>query len=311
MSAPRAVLASICSMTFFPSAVSLGSSIGYLPSKQAAQSRDAGCSVAAIKPRRRDVSQRVGVDGMPHRFEHLVFVFDGVSDQLGRRREVDAVEAGPLHRGRRDPHMHFDGAGLPQHPDQSTLGIAPHDRVVDDDEPLAADDFLERVELQPDAELPDGLRRLDERTPDVGVLHQALPVGDAGFLRIADRGRDAGFRNADHQVGVDRAFPGESATDIQPGAVHRPARDRAVRPRQVDVFEDAALGFGVGEAGRPDAVGVDRQQLARLDVANERGADDVQSGGFGRHHPAAVQPSQSTAAGRRRGRARRTGCSRP
>ena len=47
----RAALASICSMTFLPSTVSLGSSIGYLPSKQAAQSREAGCSVAATKPR--------------------------------------------------------------------------------------------------------------------------------------------------------------------------------------------------------------------------------------------------------------------
>jgi hypothetical protein len=49
--APRAVVASMCSMTFLPSAVSLGSSIGYFPSKQAAQSREVGCSVAAIRPR--------------------------------------------------------------------------------------------------------------------------------------------------------------------------------------------------------------------------------------------------------------------
>ena len=38
--------------------------------------------------------------------------------------------------------MHLDRAGLAEHPDQSALGIAPHDRVVDDDEPLAADDLL-------------------------------------------------------------------------------------------------------------------------------------------------------------------------
>ena len=75
--------------------------------------------------------------------------------------------------------------------------------------------------------------------------------------------------------------------------MHRPARDRAVWPRQVDVFEDAALGFGIGEAGRADAVGVDRQQLARLDVADERGADDVEGRGLGCDHPAAVQPSQA------------------
>ncbi len=128
--------------------------------------------------------------------------------------------------------------------------------------------------------------------PDVGVLHQALPVGDAGLLRVADRGGSAGLRHADHQVGIDRAFAGQPAADLEPGAVHRPAGDGAVRSGQVDVLEDAALGLGIGEAGRPHAVGVDRQQFARLDVADERGADDVQCGGFGGHHPAAVQPSQ-------------------
>ncbi|CFE39530.1 Uncharacterised protein [Mycobacterium tuberculosis] len=53
--------------------------------------------------------------------------------------------------------MQFDRTGLAQHAYQRTLGVAPHDRVVDDDEPLAADHLFERVELQPDAELTDGL----------------------------------------------------------------------------------------------------------------------------------------------------------
>ena len=46
----RAAVASICSITFLPNAVSPGSSIGYLPSKHAEHSREAGCSVAAIMP---------------------------------------------------------------------------------------------------------------------------------------------------------------------------------------------------------------------------------------------------------------------
>ena len=75
-------------------------------------------------------------------------------------------------------------------------------------ESLAADDLFERIELEPDTQLPDGLRRLDERASDVGVLRQALPVRNARLLRVADRGRDTGLRNADHQVGVDRPSPG-------------------------------------------------------------------------------------------------------
>ena len=90
--------------------------------------------------------------------------------------------------------MHLERAGLAQHPHQRALGVAAHDRVVDDDQPLAADDVAQRVELEPDAELADGLRRLDEGAADVGVLHQALAVRDAGRLRVADRRRRARLR---------------------------------------------------------------------------------------------------------------------
>ena len=73
---------------------------------------------------------------------------------------------------------------------------------------LPRDDVAQRVELEPDAELADGLRRLDERAPDVGVLDQALAVGDAGLLRVADRGRRAGLGHRDDQVGLDRVLAG-------------------------------------------------------------------------------------------------------
>ena len=55
--------------------------------------------------------------------------------------------------------MHLGGAGLAQHPHQGALGVAAHDRVVDDDQPLARDDVAQRVQLEPDAELADGLAR--------------------------------------------------------------------------------------------------------------------------------------------------------
>jgi hypothetical protein len=63
--------------------------------------------------------------------------------------------------------VHLDRPGLAQHADQRPLGVAADDRVVDDDQPLAADDVAQRVQLQPDAQLPDGLARLDERASDV------------------------------------------------------------------------------------------------------------------------------------------------
>ena len=170
------------SSTCLPSTSGSPSGIGYSPVKQAVHSRLAGCSVAAISPCSRDVAQRVGVD----RGADAVDV-QAVGDQLGPAGEVDAVEARPLHRRRGDPHVHLDGAGLAQHPDQRALGVAAHDRVVDDDQPLAADDVAQRVELEPDAQLPDGLARLDEGAADVGVLDQAQAVGDAARPRRSRR----------------------------------------------------------------------------------------------------------------------------
>ena len=85
--------------------------------------------------------------------------------------------------------MHLEGAGLAEHPHLGALGVAADDRVVDDDDPLAADHVLEGVELEADAELAQGLAGLDEGAADVGVLDEALAVGDAGLLGEARRRR--------------------------------------------------------------------------------------------------------------------------
>ena len=155
--------------------------------------------------------------------------------------------------------MHLECAGLAQHPDEGALGVAAHDRVIDDDQPFAADDLFERVELEPDAELSDGLGRLDEGAPHIGVLHQALTKRDARLLGVADRGRCARLRHTDHQVGLDRFLPGQPAADVHPGAVHRAPGDNAVRASEVDVLEDAALGCGRGKPRGAHPVSVDGQ----------------------------------------------------
>ena len=117
-------------------------------------------------------------------------------------------------------------------------------------------------------------------------------VRDAGRLGVADRGRRAGLGHRDDQVGLDRVLAGQPAADLDPGRVHAAPADRGVRPGQVDVLEQAALGLGGGEVLRAQAVLVDRDQLARLDLADEGGADDVERGGLGRDDPAAVEPAE-------------------
>ena len=110
--------------------------------------------------------------------------------------------------------MDLGGAGLAQHPHQGPLGVAAHDGVVDDDEALALDDLAQGVELEADAELAQGLGGLDEGAPHVGVLHQALPVGDAGGLGVADGGRGARLRRGDDEVGFHRVLAGQGGAHL-------------------------------------------------------------------------------------------------
>src|SRR5262249_50574181 len=142
-----------------------------------------------------------------------------VGDQLGAGGEVDAVEARPLDRRRGDPDVNRLRARLTQHPHQRTLRVTAHDRVVHHDQALAFDHLAQRIELEADAELPDGLARLDERAADIGVLDQALTVRDAGLLGVSDRGRGAGLRRRYHQVGLDRVLTGQPAAHLDPRGV--------------------------------------------------------------------------------------------
>ena len=182
--------------------------------------------------------------------------------------------------------------GLAQHPDLGPLGVAAHDRVVDDDEALAADRVLERVELEPDAELAQRLRRLDEGPPDVGVLDEALTERDAGLLRVANSRRHARLGHADDEVGVDGVLAGQGPAHLDARLVHDPAADDGVGPGEVDVLEDAPLGLRLGEPVRAQPVLVDGDELAGLDLADDGRADRLQRGRLGGDDPAALEPAE-------------------
>ena len=79
--------------------------------------------------------------------------------------------------------------------------------------------MLEGVELEPDAELAQGLAGLDERAADVGVLHEALAERDAALLGVPGRGRGAGLGHGHHQVGLDRELAGQLAAHLDPRLV--------------------------------------------------------------------------------------------
>ena len=114
-----------------------------------------------------------------------------VGDHLLARGHVDAVVARMLDRRRRDPHVDLARARVAEHLDDLARRVAAHDRVVDDDEALAADDLGQRVELHPQAVTAKLLARLDEGPPDVAVLDQAVVLRQPAGAREAARGRVA------------------------------------------------------------------------------------------------------------------------
>ena len=175
--------------------------------------------------------------------------------------------------------MDLGGPGLAQHGDHGPGGGAPHDRVVDHDEPLAGDVLPQRVELAPHPVGPLGLGRGDEGAADVAVLDQALSVGDARGHGVALGGRHPRVGHAHDQVGGDRRLGGQQLAHPAAGAVDLVAVERGVGPGEVDELEDAELGVEPLDGKRPlraHLLAVDDDHLAGLELADEGGADDVE-----------------------------------
>ncbi len=188
--------------------------------------------------------------------------------------------------------MDLGRSGLPQHADQGALSVSAHNRIVDDDEASTFNVLPDRVELEADAQLPQGLRRLDEGASDIGVLHQPLAERDARGLGIADGRGGSGFRGGDDEVCVNRVLLGQLAAHLGPCGVDVLAVELAVGTREVDVFEDAASLARFGEAVRTQTVFVDGDELTGFDVADELSTDDVECRGLRGHDPAVLQPAQ-------------------
>ena len=158
----------------------------------------------------------------------------------GAGRRVDAVVAGVHRRRRRDAHVHLARAGLPDHLHDLARRRPAHDRVVDEDDALALDDFAHRVQLHLDAEVPDRLLGLDERAADVVVAHEARARTGCPTPR---RSRAPRTCRSPAPARRRRPRPGAPAPGggRSPGARsgHAAAEDHRVRPREVDVLEDA------------------------------------------------------------------------
>ena len=222
-----------------------------------------------------------------------------------RRRSRSASSAGG------DAHVHLGGAGVAHHLDDLGRGGAADDPIVDQDHALARERHAVGVVLQPHAQMADMVGGLDEGAADIVVADDAELEGDAGLLGIADRRRHAAVG---HRARRRRPRPGS------PGPARRrcacgPRRRRCPRRRCRGGRSRRARRCRSGAARRANgrsaahAVAVDEHDLARLDVAHEVGADDVERAGLRGQDPGAVRAGPAPAAARPADRAR-PGCRR-
>src|SRR4051794_9386390 len=184
-------------------------------------------------------------------------------------------------RRRGEPEMDFAGAGVAHHADDLFRGGAAHQRIVDQDDALAFDRGAVGRMLHADAEFAHALGRLNEGAADIVVSDDAEFERHAGMLGVADRGRYAGIRYRHHDIDFDaalaRKLPAKSLADF----IDRAAADDGVRPREVDVFEDAGpRRFWRERLVAVRALFVEHDDFAGLDVADIFCADHVEGAGL-------------------------------
>lgn len=152
------------------------------------------------------------------------------------------------------------------------------------------DGFLDEVEFHPHVEIADQLCRLQKRASDVVVAHEGVLVGNPKLLRKTERRVVAGIRHRHDDVGLDGMQPGKLPSHPAAHTVDADVVDEAVRTRKIDILEHAERPlFLVERELRADAVLVDDDDFARLDLADKLGVNEIECARFARQNVSAVE----------------------
>ncbi len=199
-----------------------------------------------------------------------------------------------LDRRRTDTQVYLAGAGVADQLHHAPGRRAADNRVVDHHHALALEHVAYGIELELYPCLAEALVRLDERSTDIAVLHQAFGERDARFTRIADGGGSGRVGHADNDVRVDRILARELGAHFHPQWIHAAIADDAIRTSEVDVFEDAErVAFPLHRLRAVKAACIDDDHFARLDLALVDRAEMVQRTRLGRDHPAVAQTADA------------------
>ncbi len=102
--------------------------------------------------------------------------------------------------------MHLFCSGLSHHFDYFTRSRAAHDRIVDNNNPLAFQNFPDRIKFDLDSEMPDSLSRFNEGTPHVMVAYQTHLERNPGFLGVPHGSRNTRVRHCDDHIRIHFVF---------------------------------------------------------------------------------------------------------
>ena len=206
----------------------------------------------------------------------------GRADELRAARRVDAVEARGDGRRATDPQVHFARAGRLHHLHDLAARRAAHQRVVHEHDALTLEDAAHGIQLDLDAEVPDGLLRLDEGASHVMIADEAHPQRDLRLLGKAGRGADTRVGNRHDHVGVGGRLPREDPAELRPHVVDAAAEHVTVGPREIHVLEDALRQHRGGRerSDRSKTAGADDDHLAGFDVADVGRPDEIERAGL-------------------------------
>ena len=188
--------------------------------------------------------------------------------------------------------MHFLRASFAEHTHEGTLSVTANNGIVNNDEALTGNHRLERVQLESNTELADSLRGLNEGSAHVGVLDQAVTVGNAGLFGVTNSSRNTGFGSGHDQVSFNSVFAGKLTAHFYAGFVDATAGDGGVRASEVNVLEDATGGLSFCETLGTQTVLINGDELAGLHFTHEGRTDNIKCRGFGCDNPATLQTTE-------------------
>ena len=267
--------------------MSPGTAVGYWPEKQAWQKRP-----AASRPEHAleaEIPEGIDAEVLPDLLERV-----RRGDQLFPGRRVDPVVAGAGDRRGAEAQVHLPRAGGPDHLDQALAGGAPHQAVVHHHHRLPSMTPRTGLNLILTLATRSAWVGLMKVRPDVVVPDQAVLQLDPRRLGEAERHRVGAVGHGEDHLGVGgRVLPRQAAPRFAADPVHRLAEHVAVGPGEVDQLEDAAADrLGAERLQVVDLAVGDPDELARLELAEERGADQVEGAGLAGGHDAAAEPAE-------------------